>query len=101
MKMKSEAFLVFSEFGPDRAIPRFERLTSRFPQLSADDVAIWLKEFEAVEAKAYDLAVEHRKKNLKPVVTIEQIRAAFPFLDAEAAGSAFNQAMYFSWRDGA
>ena len=100
MSTKSEAFLVYAEFGPDRAIARHERLASKFPQLSTDEVDAWLREFQEVEAKAYDFAVEHRRHNLSPDATTKKIRAAFPFLDSEAASKAFNQAMYFTWRDG-
>lgn len=101
MSTKSEAFLVFAEFGSDRAVPRHERLASKFPQVTRDEVDAWLREFQEVEARAYEFAVEHRQKNLTPEATTEMIRDAFPFLDSDAASKAFKQAMYFSWRDGA
>ena len=98
--MKSEAFIVFSEFGPDRRIPRDKRLASRFPALSNDEISTWLSDFKEVESKAYDLAVENRRLNLKPEQTIRKIQEAFSFLDKDAAEKAFSQAMYFAWKDG-
>ena len=100
MSTKSEAFIIFSEFGPDRRIPRDERLASKFPLLSNDEISEWLKDFKDVEARAYDLAVENRRLNLKPEQTTRKIKEAFPFLADDAAGKAFNQAMYFAWKDG-
>ena len=100
MSTKSEAFIVFSEFGPDRRIARDERLASKFPQLSNDEISEWVNDFKKVEEKAYDLAVENRRLNLKPEQTMRKIKEAFPFLEDTAAGKAFNQAMYFAWKDG-
>jgi hypothetical protein len=97
---QKRSFCHFSEFCPDRGIPRDERLASKFPQLSNDEISEWLNEFKVVESRAYDLAVENRRLNLKPKQTIQKIKEAFPFLKDDAAENAFNQAMYFVWKDG-
>jgi hypothetical protein len=93
---KSRAFLVFSEFGPDRRTPRSERLATCFPNLPASQIETWITDFHEIEKASYDIAVEHRRNNSTPEDSIRLIMKLYPDLNNEAADKAFNQAMYFA-----
>ena len=47
----SEAYLVYSEWGPARATPRVERLAACFPDESTAVRAAWIEEFERINAE--------------------------------------------------
>ncbi len=99
-KEKSKAFLVFCEFGPDRAIPRHKRLTEKFPRLASELIDQWIADFQKVEKLAYDIAIEHRKNEWKPEYTIQLLKENIPDFNDEALNKLLNQACYFAMHDG-
>lgn len=97
---KSKAFLVFCEFGPDRAIPRHKRLADTFPRLTRDVIDRWIRDFQKAEKMAYDVVVENRRNDWKPEHAIQLLRAKIPDFTEEALTKLFNQACYFAMHDG-
>jgi hypothetical protein len=97
---KSKAFLVFSEFGPDRAIPRHKRLADTFPRLTPDVIDQWIIDFQNAEKIAFDVVIEHRRNESKPEYTSQLLKAKIPGFSDEALKKLFNQACYFAMHDG-
>lgn len=91
---------MFCEFGPDRAIPRHQRLADKFPQLTHELIDTWIADFKKAESIAYDIAIEHRRENWKPAHTIGLLRAKFPDFNDDALEKLLNQACYFAMHDG-
>jgi len=98
--LKSKAFLVFCEFGPDLRIPRHERLADKFPSLSASQIDEWIEEFQAAQQIAYDVAIEHRREDWKPKRTLGILADRIPTLNNKAIAKLLNQACYFAMHDG-
>ena len=92
----NEAFGVFQEFGPDRAIPRSKRLQDCFPSLSEKQVTDLIERFEEIESFAYDVAEQVRDGVIGRGKGKARIASQFPALDGNRLASTFSQAMYFS-----
>jgi hypothetical protein len=54
----SEAYLIYSEWGPARATPRAERLATCFPDETAVLRAAWIEKFARVDAEIWRIAAE-------------------------------------------
>jgi len=98
--LKSRAFLVFCEFGPDRAIHRHQRLTQLFPELTSDVIDSWITDFKSAEKVAFDIAIQHRQENWKVDKTIKILEDRIPDFNHEALSKLLNQACYFAMHDG-
>ena len=51
VEQMSEAYLIYTEWGPARATPRVERLAACFPDESTAVRAAWIEEFERINAE--------------------------------------------------
>ena len=99
-KLKSEAYLVYSEWGPDRRIPRPERLATLFPGTDEATRTAWMAEFDRVEREIWRFAESggprlHSFEDFK-----KRLRAAFPFMDDHALGRAWSLATYYTAHEG-
>lgn len=90
------ALKVFQEFGPQRRIPRDERLKAEFPSLSEAEIADLIGSFRKVEEDALEFAERVRDGVVPAAVALEMLKARHPILSEDLAGSTFNQAVYFA-----
>ena len=97
---KSEAYLVYAEWGPDRRIPRDERLAACFPTLTDVERAEWMAIFDAVEREIWRYA-ETGNVRLHPFLRFaEHMRDRFPFMNDAALRKAWWLAGYYTWHEG-
>lgn len=97
---KSRAYLIYSEWGPDRRIPRAERLASVLPgQMDAERTA-WMAEFDAVDREIWAIAETGLPRTGTRSEFIKRMAAAFPFMNDEALGRAWSLAVYYTVHEG-
>lgn len=99
-EMKSQAYLVYSEWGPDSRIPRDERLAACFPSLPFENRAEWMATFDAVEKEIWAYA-ETGGPRLHPFDHFaKHMIERFPFMNNEALRRAGSLAMYYTVHEG-
>ncbi|MBP7689355.1 MAG: hypothetical protein KA765_15675 [Thermoflexales bacterium] len=99
-KTKCQAYLIYSEWGPSRSIPRDQRLAECFPKVPAETRAAWMKEFDQVEAAIWEAAKTGGPRTGSFAAFARQMQQSFPFLNDEAISSAWSRAGYYAWHEG-
>lgn len=99
-EIKSNAFLIYSEFGPDLRIPRPQRLAECFPETPALTIQSWLKEFESIEAYIWKTAELGGHKKMSVQEFNEQTKELFSFMNSDALQEAWNRVNYYVWHEG-
>ena len=99
-ELKSQAYLVYSEWGPERRIPRPERLAALFPGTDGTTRATWMADFDQVEREIWRFAESggprlHSFEDFK-----KRMKATFPFMDDHALGRAWSLATYYTVHEG-
>lgn len=95
-----EAFAIYEEFGPDRLIPRRERLQSVFSQLTAAEVEALLKRMEAVSKTIWRLAEQGGEIKLGEAKVRASLQAEHPFLKSRGLEKSAFLVTYFAWHEG-
>lgn len=98
--LKSRAYLIYTEWGPDRSIPRDERLAALFPDVDEATRAAWMADFDEVEREIWRFAETggprlHSLDDFKRRMT-----AGFPFMNDDALGRAWSLAVYYTVHEG-
>ena len=99
-KTKSAAYLVYSEWGPQRSIPRDQRLAQEFPEIPADLLAAWNEEFDKIEHEIWEFAEQGGPKTFSYADFKKRMRKTFPFLNEEALSRAWTLCGYYTWHEG-
>lgn len=99
-KTKSEAYLIYSEWGPDRQIPRDERLAARFPEADEGTRAAWMAEFVRVESEIWRFAREGGPRLHTFDIFKKRMLASFPFMNDPALSRAWTLASYYTAHEG-
>lgn len=94
---KSQAYLVWAEWGPPGLIAREERLAQCFPQIASDERAVWLREFNEIESFVWQVAENGAFNSCSDDDFKAAIQAAFPFLNEAAVSKAWFLARYYAW----
>jgi hypothetical protein len=55
-KVKSAAYLVYSEWEPQHSVPRDRRLAQEFAEISPDLLAAWREEFDQIDQEIWKIA---------------------------------------------
>jgi hypothetical protein len=97
---QSQAYLIYSEWGPDSLIPRDERLADRFPEIPADTRRAWMAEFKLVEAAIWKAAEAGGPRTGSFEAFARQMHETFPFMNDEALRSAWTRVGYYTWHEG-
>ena len=100
IETKNEAYLIYSEWGPQRRIPRDQRLAECFPHIPENIRIAWMKEFDQVEAAISEAAKTGGPRTGSFEVFARQTRLTFPFLSDEALHTAWSRAGYYAWHEG-
>ncbi len=96
---KSEAYLVYSEWGPDLRIPRDERLAACFPALTAEERVEWMALFDAVEREIWRYAETGNVRLHFPRFE-KHMRECFPFMNDAVLKRAWWLVGYYTWHEG-
>ena len=97
---KSQAYLIFSEFGPNLRIPRQKRLADEFSSLSEEEVQHWLAEFQALDREIWQLAEEGGKRNFHRNEFIASLALAYPWLNEPGLRRAWARCAYYICHEG-
>lgn len=99
-QIKSDAYLVYTEWGPDRRIARPERLAALFPGVDEATRVGWMEDFDQVERAIWRYA-ETGGPRLKSMSAFRNhMTAAFPFMNDDALGRAWSLAVYYTVHEG-
>jgi hypothetical protein len=96
----SEAYLIYSEWGPARATPRAERLAACFPDESTAIRAAWIEEFERIEAEIWRIAADGGPRTWSFAKFKKRLKADFPFLNDAAMQRAWTLTGYYTAHEG-
>ena len=94
-QLKSEAYLIYSEFGPKLRIPRPERLATEFPQLPKATRDEWISEFKEVNRAVWKSAKEDAPGEVE-----KKFADLFSWMSAEALQRAHRLAAYYAMHEG-
>jgi hypothetical protein len=97
---ESRAYLIYSEWGPQRQIPRDQRLADCYPEIPEDTRRAWMKEFDQVEHAIWKVAEEGGPKSSSFEAFAKRMTDAFPFMNEEALRHAWTLAGYYTWHEG-
>lgn len=96
----SAAYLIYSEWGPLRAVPRDERLESSFPDMGQAERAAWIAIFDEVDQEVWRFA-EKGGPRLWSFRNFEQeMTRRFPFMNNEALQRAWTLCGYYTAHEG-
>jgi len=96
----SEAYLVYSEWGPARATPRVERLAACFPEETDADRAAWIAEFDRAEAEIWRVAADGGPRTWSFAKFKKRLKGDFPFLNDAALQRAWTLTGYYTAHEG-
>lgn len=93
---KSEAYVIWSEWGPGGPPARDKRLAERFPEISSGERAVWIKEFESLDSFLWAIA-ENKVEGGRGPNFGAVVRQKFPFMDDSALSRANYLSLYYEW----
>ena len=97
---QSQAYLIYSEWGPESRIRRDERLDDRFPAIPEDIRRAWMAEFDQVEAAIWKVAEAGGPRTSTFETFALRMRDTFRFMNDEALRRAWSRAGYYAWHEG-
>jgi len=97
---KDYGFHVYAEFGPERRIPRIERIKEIFPKLSDDSVAEWIADFKQVDDLIWRVATCGGASELGRAKVADVFSQQFIWLSGVGLNTAISRSDYFAWHDG-
>ena len=95
-----EAYAVFDEWGPERRIPRSERLAKRFPLLRPEEIAWLLGCMDEVSKTVWGIAEHGGASKLGATRVTEWLQERHPFLNAAGLRQAVFLVNYYAWHEG-
>ena len=99
-RQKNKAYLIYTEWGPDRRIPRPERLGDLFPDTDEATRVAWMADFEQVEREIWRFAESGGPRLHSFEAFKTRMRGAFPFMDDQSLGRAWSLATYYTVHEG-
>ncbi len=99
-QIKSDAYLVYTEWGPDRRIPRPERLAAMFPGTDEATRMAWMADFDQVEREIWRFAESGGPRLHSYDAFKKRMKGAFPFMNDQALGRAWALATYYTVHEG-
>ena len=99
-KLINRAYLIYAEWGPNRSIPRDERLRHDFPQADEATRKAWMAEFERVHKKISSLAEQGGPKTYTLPDFSKLMRQDFPWMDDRSLSFAHTVMGYYAFVDG-
>jgi hypothetical protein len=97
---KNNAFLIYSDFGPNLRILRLEQLTAESPGQSAMRLTGWIEDFKAVDASIWELAREGGPRGIGKEESSALLLSRHPFLRQSGLDKAWSRGGYYACHDG-
>jgi hypothetical protein len=98
--IESQAYLTYSEWGPQRLIPRDQRLADCFPEIPENTRRAWMKEFDKVEQAIWKAAEAGGPRTGSFEAFTRHMKKSFPFMSEEALSHAWTLAGYYTFHEG-
>jgi hypothetical protein len=98
--LKSEAYLIYTEWEPDRRIPRPERLRDLFPNMDEVTRTAWMADFDQVEGEIWRYAGTGGPRLKSMSAFKKHMTAAFPFMNDDVLGRTWSLAVYYTVHEG-
>ena len=95
-----ESYAMCEEFGPERRIPREERLKQKHPQLSAGELQELLRRVDEVNKTVWSLAERGGGIKMQERVVTTELQRNHPFLRRQGLARAISLVNYFAWHEG-
>ena len=99
-RLINQAYLIYAEWGPNRSIPRADRLRQEFPQADEATLNAWMAEFERVHKKISSLAEQGGPKTFSLPAFSKLMRQDFPWMDDQSLSFAHTVMGYYAFVDG-
>jgi hypothetical protein len=99
-ELKSEAYLVYAEWGPALRIPRDKRLAACYPTINEQDRNMWIQEFKKVKSKIWEIAEEGGPSRHTREVFDVRMSGHFSWMSKAALDKAWFLTCYFAWHEG-
>jgi hypothetical protein len=96
----NRAYLVYAEWGPNRSIPRDERLRHEFPQSDVATRKAWIAEFDRINHKIFALAEQGGPITYSLPAFSKLMRLDFPWMDDQSLSFAHTVMGYYAFVDG-
>ena len=87
---------MYAEWGPDGLIPRDQRLSDLFPEISAAEREAWIGEFKRLDHFLWQIGEDGTLDRVGAGFA-ELMRQQFPFMDDAALRKASFLAQYYQW----
>jgi len=97
---KSQAYVIYAEWGEARRTPRDQRLAECFPAVNEPERSAWLTEFKLVETEIWKIAEEGAQKHHTREAFEKRMFGHFPWMDKEALDKAWFLVCYYAWHEG-
>ena len=94
------SYAICEEFGPDRRIPREERLKEKFPLLSAIELQELLHQIDEVSKTVWSVAERGGGIKLRQEEIIAELQKEHPFLRHDGLATALFLVDYYAWHEG-
>jgi hypothetical protein len=94
------AYSIFDEWGPDRRIPRKERLSRTYPKLTSNQIEALLGQLAEVHGTVWNIAKSGAEPKLGRDRVIELLQTRHPFLRGAGLKHAIFLANYYAWHEG-
>ena len=98
--IKNHAYQVYSEWGPDRRIPRPERMADQFPSTDEATRLAWMAEFDHINRTIWNYAETGAVRLQSRAAFLAYMTAAFPFMNEESLGHAWSLAVFYTVHEG-
>jgi hypothetical protein len=99
-ELLDEAFVIYEEFGPNRTVPRKERLRDTFPHLAPEEIRFVLEQMQQVADTVWELAERGGETQLGNATVSKTLRTKHSFLHARGLRHAIFLVNYYAWHDG-
>jgi hypothetical protein len=99
-EIESQAYLIYSEWGPQRQTPRDQRLAECFPEIPEDTRRAWMKEFDQVEYAIWQAAEEGGPRTGTFEAFTRRMTKSFPFMTEAALCRAWTLTGYYTFHEG-
>lgn len=99
-ELKSDAFLIYNEWGPNLRIPREDRLKAYFPKISSEVLRNWIIEFDSIHSFVWEIAKKGAGKSVKLDKFREDILRLHGFMNDEAIKKVWWLSNYYAWHEG-
>ena len=99
-EQRNDAYIVYSEWGPQLRIPHEKRLVQKFPRTDPATQQGWVSDFKNVEKTVHALAEQGGRKVFTTESFAAKMHELHPWMNRKAIKRAWFLICYFAWHEG-